>query len=134
MKETNHNLNAEAFENQKVVPVHMEKELQKSFIEYAMSVIVSRALPDVRDGLKPVHRRIARHERAALHLPRDRRDRNRRKGVELHRCSCADPNVTVAVVGEAGMENGPDCSYYICIIMWPSTLLLVTRAFWCPCL
>lgn len=58
MKETTHNLNAEAFENQKVVPVHMEKELQKSFIEYAMSVIVSRALPDVRDGFKPVHRRV----------------------------------------------------------------------------
>ncbi|MBQ9129922.1 MAG: DNA gyrase subunit A, partial [Clostridia bacterium] len=36
----------------------MEKEVKKSFIEYAMSVIVSRALPDVRDGLKPVHRRI----------------------------------------------------------------------------
>ena len=46
------------FENQKIVPVQMEKEVRQSFIEYAMSVIVSRALPDVRDGLKPVHRRI----------------------------------------------------------------------------
>ena len=46
------------FKNQKIVEVHMEKEVKKSFIEYAMSVIVSRALPDVRDGLKPVHRRI----------------------------------------------------------------------------
>ena len=36
----------------------IEKEMRKSFIEYSMSVIVSRALPDVRDGLKPVHRRI----------------------------------------------------------------------------
>ena len=36
----------------------MERELKDSFIQYAMSVIVSRALPDVRDGLKPVHRRI----------------------------------------------------------------------------
>ena len=36
----------------------MEEELKKSFISYAMAVIVSRALPDVRDGLKPVHRRI----------------------------------------------------------------------------
>ena len=46
------------FENQKIVPVDLEKEMKKSFIDYAMSVIVSRALPDVRDGLKPVHRRI----------------------------------------------------------------------------
>ena len=46
------------FENQKIKPVQMEKEIKQSFIEYAMSVIVSRALPDVRDGLKPVHRRI----------------------------------------------------------------------------
>jgi len=43
---------------QKIVDIKMEKEVKKSFIEYAMSVIVSRALPDVRDGLKPVHRRI----------------------------------------------------------------------------
>lgn len=46
------------FADQKIVPVQIEKNVQKSFIEYAMSVIVSRALPDVRDGLKPVHRRI----------------------------------------------------------------------------
>ncbi len=42
----------------KVFPVDLEKEMKKSFLEYSMSVIVSRALPDVRDGLKPVHRRI----------------------------------------------------------------------------
>lgn len=42
----------------KVIPVDIEKEMKKSFMEYSMSVIVSRALPDVRDGLKPVHRRI----------------------------------------------------------------------------
>lgn len=41
-----------------VVPVDIEKEMKKSFLEYSMSVIVARALPDVRDGLKPVHRRI----------------------------------------------------------------------------
>ncbi len=46
------------FKDQKIIGVQMEKEVKKSFIEYAMSVIVSRALPDVRDGLKPVHRRI----------------------------------------------------------------------------
>lgn len=42
----------------KVIPVILEKEMKKSFMEYSMSVIVARALPDVRDGLKPVHRRI----------------------------------------------------------------------------
>jgi len=47
-----------------IIPVEIEKEMRKSYIEYAMSVIVGRALPDVRDGLKPVHRRIlyAMHE------------------------------------------------------------------------
>lgn len=43
---------------QRIIPVNIEAEMKKSFIEYAMSVIVDRALPDVRDGLKPVHRRI----------------------------------------------------------------------------
>lgn len=42
----------------KVIPIDIEKEMKKSFLDYSMSVIVSRALPDVRDGLKPVHRRI----------------------------------------------------------------------------
>ena len=42
----------------KIIKVDIEKEMKKSYIDYAMSVIVSRALPDVRDGLKPVHRRI----------------------------------------------------------------------------
>lgn len=43
---------------QRVIPVDIEAEMKKSFIDYAMSVIADRALPDVRDGLKPVHRRI----------------------------------------------------------------------------
>lgn len=42
----------------KVLPIKIEEEMQKSYLDYAMSVIVGRALPDVRDGLKPVHRRI----------------------------------------------------------------------------
>jgi DNA gyrase subunit A len=42
----------------KIIPVNLEHEMKFSYIDYAMSVIVSRALPDVRDGLKPVHRRI----------------------------------------------------------------------------
>ncbi len=45
-------------ENGKIVNVDLEKEMKKSFLAYSMSVIVQRALPDVRDGLKPVHRRI----------------------------------------------------------------------------
>lgn len=45
-------------ENAKVIPQDIEYEMRKSFLEYSMSVIVARALPDVRDGLKPVHRRI----------------------------------------------------------------------------
>ncbi|WP_277668711.1 DNA gyrase subunit A [Caproiciproducens galactitolivorans] len=45
-------------DNQRIINVDLEKEMKKSFLDYSMSVIVSRALPDVRDGLKPVHRRI----------------------------------------------------------------------------
>ena len=50
------NMVAEA--DSRLINVNIEKEMQKSFLDYSMSVIVSRALPDVRDGLKPVHRRI----------------------------------------------------------------------------
>ncbi|MBQ6701596.1 MAG: DNA gyrase subunit A [Clostridia bacterium] len=46
------------FNDQKILDVGLSKEVKKSFIDYSMSVIMSRALPDVRDGLKPVHRRI----------------------------------------------------------------------------
>ncbi len=57
------------FENQKVIDVGMEKEVKKSFIEYSMSVIISRALPDVRDGMKPGQRRIlyAMYEDGLVH-------------------------------------------------------------------
>lgn len=44
--------------NEKIIPIAIEDEMKKSYIDYSMSVIVGRALPDVRDGLKPVHRRI----------------------------------------------------------------------------
>ena len=40
------------------LPVSLEEEMRRSYLDYAMSVIVGRALPDVRDGLKPVHRRV----------------------------------------------------------------------------
>jgi DNA gyrase subunit A len=49
---------AEPSEKKKLVPITIEDEMKSSYIDYAMSVIVGRALPDVRDGLKPVHRRI----------------------------------------------------------------------------
>lgn len=49
---------SQEYEQQKILQVDLEKEMRKSYIDYAMSVIVGRALPDVRDGLKPVHRRI----------------------------------------------------------------------------
>lgn len=52
------------FTQGKIIPINIETEMEKSYIDYAMSVIVGRALPDVRDGMKPVHRRIlyAMHE------------------------------------------------------------------------
>ena len=57
------------FENQKIVDVGMEREVKKSFIEYSMSVIMARALPDVRDGMKPGARRIlyAMYEDGLVH-------------------------------------------------------------------
>lgn len=45
-------------EGEKLIPINIEDEMKSSYIDYSMSVIVSRALPDVRDGLKPVHRRV----------------------------------------------------------------------------
>jgi len=44
--------------NQRIIPVNIEEQMKSAYIDYSMSVIVSRALPDVRDGLKPVHRRV----------------------------------------------------------------------------
>ena len=46
------------YDNGKIINVELNKEMRQSFLSYSMSVITSRALPDVRDGLKPVHRRI----------------------------------------------------------------------------
>src|SRR6185295_12053140 len=43
---------------QRIIPVNIEEEMKTAYIDYSMSVIVSRAIPDARDGLKPVHRRI----------------------------------------------------------------------------
>ena len=49
-----------------VVPVSIEQEMKSSYLDYAMSVIVGRALPDIRDGLKPVHRRILYSDRKSV--------------------------------------------------------------------
>lgn len=57
-KQTEHHEEYIPFEQQKIINVEINKEMKKSFLDYSMAVIVSRALPDVRDGLKPVHRRI----------------------------------------------------------------------------
>ena len=45
-------------EGEKIIPINIEEEMKTAYIDYSMSVIVSRAIPDVRDGLKPVHRRV----------------------------------------------------------------------------
>ena len=59
----------EYFDTQTIVDIDIEKRMKEAFIDYAMSVIVARALPDVRDGLKPVHRRIlySMHEEHLTH-------------------------------------------------------------------
>ena len=58
-----------AFLGERIVEVSVEEEMKTSYLEYAMSVIVGRALPDARDGLKPVQRRIlyAMHELGLTH-------------------------------------------------------------------
>ena len=58
------NLPGNTTDLERIRPIDLEHEMKKSFISYAMAVIITRALPDVRDGLKPVHRRIlyAMHE------------------------------------------------------------------------
>ena len=53
-----HDQDVYLFENQKITDINMEKEVKRSFIEYSMSVIISRELPDVRDGMKPGQRRV----------------------------------------------------------------------------
>lgn len=50
--------NTQEPENERIIPINIEEEMKTAYIDYSMSVIVSRALPDVRDGLKPVHRRV----------------------------------------------------------------------------
>ena len=48
----------QTFDHDRIIKINIEEEMKSSYIDYSMSVIVARALPDVRDGFKPVHRRI----------------------------------------------------------------------------
>ena len=63
--------------NERIVDIDVSKEMRESFLEYSYSVIYSRALPDARDGLKPVQRRII-YQMGEMGL--GRRDRDRRGG------------------------------------------------------
>ncbi len=56
--EEDNNLNEETLPGEKIIKVNLENQMKSAYIDYSMSVIISRALPDVRDGLKPVHRRV----------------------------------------------------------------------------
>ena len=50
--------NENSLPEDRIIPINIDEEMRSAYIDYSMSVIVSRALPDVRDGLKPVHRRV----------------------------------------------------------------------------
>ncbi len=65
----------------RIEPRELEREMSSSYLDYAMSVIVGRALPDVRDGLKPVHRRVlfAMHDDGAPARPPVRQEREHRR-------------------------------------------------------
>ena len=61
----------EAIANQKIIDVELNSEMKKSYIDYSMSVIMDRAVPDIRDGLKPVQRRII-YDMSRLGTPKKR--------------------------------------------------------------
>ena len=80
-----------------IIPLNIEDEMKTSYIDYAMSVIVGRALPDVRDGLKPVHRRViyAMHELGFGPTAQDREERQeRRRGAWATTTPTATPPST----------------------------------------
>ena len=58
MENTEDQFPANGRERGRIIPVNIEEQMKSAYIDYSMSVIVGRALPDARDGLKPVHRRI----------------------------------------------------------------------------
>ena len=64
-------------ESENKAPINVEEEMKRSYLDYAMSVIIGRALPDVRDGLKPVHRRVL----YAMHATGNTADKPYRKSA-----------------------------------------------------
>ena len=72
---------AEASEEGRIIQINIEEEMKTAYIDYSMSVIVSRALPDVRDGLKPVHRRILYDMSNELNLYSDKPHRKSARTV-----------------------------------------------------
>ena len=66
-------------DNERIMPIDLQVEMRKAYLDYAMSVIVARALPDVRDGLKPVQRRVL----YAMHEMGLRSDRPYRKSAGI---------------------------------------------------
>ena len=65
-------------QQERIIRINIEEEMKTAYIDYSMSVIVSRALPDVRDGMKPVHRRILYDMSNELNLYSDKPHRKRR--------------------------------------------------------
>ena len=81
----------------KIIPINIESEMKEAYIDYSMSVIVSRALPDVRDGFKPVHRRVL-------------------FGMnELHNTFAGDTKKSARVVGEVMGKYHPHGDSSICV-------------------
>lgn len=66
----------------RIIPINIEEQMKSAYIDYSMSVIVSRALPDVRDGMKPVHRRILYDMSAELNLYSDKPTRKSAHGFQ----------------------------------------------------
>ena len=108
-------------EGEKIIPISIEDEMKSAYIDYSMSVIVSRALPDVRDGLKPVHRRVLF---GMLEL-----------GVMSNRAHKKSARIVGEVLGEEKREAGPeplmfvkkqytsDCSHIIPPLLLPFPLI-----------
>ena len=61
----------QTLDHDRIMKINIEEEMKSSYIDYSMSVIVARALPDVRDGFKPVHRRILSKNHPRQHHPHD---------------------------------------------------------------
>src|SRR5438876_687322 len=90
---------------ERIEPVVIEEEIQSSFIDYAMSVIVSRALPDVRDGLKPVHRRIL-FSMLEGNLTPDRPRRKSASAVDAVVATIENPDISIKELMKK--VRGPD--------------------------